>query len=380
MSPWPPLYWKRTPEAALVDEAAATQAGRPHRTLSVLVDYHRSRRRGASGVLGNLVGLSGAQIHLLASPASPVPDSASVPFARPLAALASVLAEVKGVQHTKFAVFDNDVLLTGANLSAEYFTNRQDRYVLLSAVPELADFLSEFHDVLARHAHDFAPGQPCEPASRRPQTTLADDARLLFERARANFPPPSDDELAAGGCWIMPMAQIGAAGLMQESDAVASLLELARGSSHPPLPLLLSSPYLNPPEEYVGQLRRTVPGPSIGTTSSAGVNEPPRKPTLISAAPSASGFWGARGLRGLIPHMYAALERQLARGALGTAVRHFSRDGWTYHAKGLWLWPGVDKGGPTLTLIGSSNLSERSTRRDIELSACIVTTEGSVRH
>lgn len=35
--------------------------------------------------------------------------------------------EVFGVHHIKAHVFDNNILITGANLSEDYFTNRQDR-------------------------------------------------------------------------------------------------------------------------------------------------------------------------------------------------------------------------------------------------------------
>ena len=38
-----------------------------------------------------------------------------------------------GVQHVKAYVFDNDVIISGANLSENYFTNRQDRYFLIRA-------------------------------------------------------------------------------------------------------------------------------------------------------------------------------------------------------------------------------------------------------
>ena len=41
------------------------------------------------------------------------------------------LSEILGVYHCKFCIFDKTVILTGANLSAEYLTNRQDRYILV---------------------------------------------------------------------------------------------------------------------------------------------------------------------------------------------------------------------------------------------------------
>lgn len=43
------------------------------------------------------------------------------------------LREVLGVYHCKYCLFDDDVIITGANLSTEYFEARQDRYYLISS-------------------------------------------------------------------------------------------------------------------------------------------------------------------------------------------------------------------------------------------------------
>lgn len=48
--------------------------------------------------------------------------------------------EIMGLLHMKICIFDDNVLITGANLSDQYFTNRQDRYVLIKDCPELANF------------------------------------------------------------------------------------------------------------------------------------------------------------------------------------------------------------------------------------------------
>ena len=39
--------------------------------------------------------------------------------------------ELIGLQHCKLFVFDDSVIISGANLSTDYFTNRQDRYILI---------------------------------------------------------------------------------------------------------------------------------------------------------------------------------------------------------------------------------------------------------
>ena len=88
---------------------------------------------------------------------------------------------------------------------------------------------------------------------------------------------------------------------------------------------------------------------------------------------------------------------------------HYGRGGWTFHAKGVWLWApeavardeascksasegegsaGSDGGGgrrrrsghdPFATLVGSSNLSERSAHRDLEVCAWMVATAPHVQ-
>lgn len=56
------------------------------------------------------------------------------------------LVEVLGVFHIKAYVFDSTVVLSGANLSTDYFSSRQDRYVLLEEVPGLAAYLHALVD------------------------------------------------------------------------------------------------------------------------------------------------------------------------------------------------------------------------------------------
>ncbi len=40
-----------------------------------------------------------------------------------------VLGEISGVHHQKIAIFDDTVIIGGANLSHNYFLNRKDRYM-----------------------------------------------------------------------------------------------------------------------------------------------------------------------------------------------------------------------------------------------------------
>lgn len=47
--------------------------------------------------------------------------------------------ELLGLQHMKLYIFDNTLVITGANLSNDYFTNRQDRYYIIKD-KNLTDF------------------------------------------------------------------------------------------------------------------------------------------------------------------------------------------------------------------------------------------------
>lgn len=59
--------------------------------------------------------------------------------------------EIFGLQHMKLYIFDDSLIISGANLSNDYFTNRQDRYF------EIRDKrLADFYDGLVSKVQDFS--------------------------------------------------------------------------------------------------------------------------------------------------------------------------------------------------------------------------------
>lgn len=60
--------------------------------------------------------------------------------------------ETIGINHLKTFIFDDDLLMSGANLSEDYFTNREDRYITFGDHRELSDFYQEFVSVVAEHS------------------------------------------------------------------------------------------------------------------------------------------------------------------------------------------------------------------------------------
>ena len=53
------------------------------------------------------------------------------------------------MHHIKAHVFDDNVLITGANLSEDYFTDRQDRCMIIQDCPPLADYFEDLLQVLS---------------------------------------------------------------------------------------------------------------------------------------------------------------------------------------------------------------------------------------
>lgn len=114
--------------------------------MSFLVDYHRGQRGDKFNSV-NFFHPFKANFH---------PNlNIRVGFynhCRPFFVPSKILQEVRGVQHLKMAVFDDNVILTGANTSESYFTDREDRWIVFKECKELADYC----DDLANSVIDFS--------------------------------------------------------------------------------------------------------------------------------------------------------------------------------------------------------------------------------
>lgn len=94
---------------------------------------------------------------------------------------------------------------------------------------------------------------------------------------------------------------------------------------------------------------------------------------------------GANGPAGSIPKAYTLIAKRYydtviaAKQTNRINLLEFERNGWTYHAKGLWYYLPHEKL-PSLTVIGSSNFGERSVNRDLEAQICLVTTNDRLKN
>lgn len=106
--------------------------------------------------------------------------------------------------------------------------------------------------------------------------------------------------------------------------------------------------------------------------------------TVVTASPWANGFYGSKGVSGLLPSAYTYLARrflvgvQRSKRSNAIILKEWRKgtvgepEAWTYHAKGLWVaMPNEEN--PSITLIGSSNYTKRSYSLDLEVNTLVVT-------
>ena len=283
--------------------------------------------------------------------------------------------EIVGVQHAKCCVFDDEAIVSGANLSETYFSTRQDRYARFRSSPELADALAGFCEAVAAHSYALGPdGRPRAGAPARADP-VSEPAEFCASLRRA-LEACMVDAGAGAAPWrarerratvVYPLAQAGFAGYRQDADAVDDFIA-ARGAEAP-VDCTMASAYLN---LSASPWRRSLSRACV------------RSLACVTASSSSHGFRGAAGVAGLVPYAYSLLERESLeslragrRGAADVRLLEYARPGWEWHAKGLWFERGG--GGPFAAVVGSSNYGSRSAFRDLELQLLLETRDGGLR-
>ncbi|XP_053197653.1 CDP-diacylglycerol--glycerol-3-phosphate 3-phosphatidyltransferase, mitochondrial [Scomber japonicus] len=283
--------------------------------------------------------------------------------------------ETIGVQHIKVYLFDDSIIISGANLSDSYFTNRQDRYVLLENCREVADFFSDLVEAVGDVSLQLQPDDSVSmlegmvhPYKGNRQDFSAVARKRIMEVVNTahvrqqllNRSEDSEDEGMSEGeedTWVFPLVQMKPLGIQVDEQVTQRLLL----DAEPDSTVFLTSGYFNLTRAYMRLVLGA--GPSY---------------RILTASPEVNGFFGAKGVAGAIPAAYIHIARQFYNQVcrLGQQERvhlhEYHRQKWTFHAKGLWYYlQGQDR--PCLTLIGSPNFGYRSVHRDLEAQIAIVT-------
>uniref|UniRef100_A0A3P8YQN5 CDP-diacylglycerol--glycerol-3-phosphate 3-phosphatidyltransferase n=1 Tax=Esox lucius TaxID=8010 RepID=A0A3P8YQN5_ESOLU len=287
--------------------------------------------------------------------------------------------ETIGVQHIKVYLFDDDLIISGANLSDSYFTNRQDRYVLLENCGEVADFFSDLVGAVGDVSLQLKPDNSVDmidgmvhpyrgnrddfsTSARRHIMTAVNTARTRqhvseSRRSEREGVEGEGEDRGKEDTWVFPLIQMKPLGIQVDEQITQRLLTDADAGAT----VFLTSGYFNLTRAYMSLVLK------------AGADY-----RILTASPEVNGFFGAKGIAGEIPSAYIHIARQFYTkvSQLGQQERvhlyEYHRAQWTFHAKGLWyylrgqVWP-------CLTLIGSPNFGYRSVHRDLEAQIAIVT-------
>ncbi|KAF3038118.1 CDP-diacylglycerol--glycerol-3-phosphate 3-phosphatidyltransferase [Didymella heteroderae] len=307
-----------------------------------------------------------------------------------------------GLQHMKLYGVDDEIIMSGANLSSDYFTNRQDRYHLFCS-KDLTDYFSKIHDGVAKLSFDIQPSDKGRsggytmtwPSSNPAPSPLDSPSKFKASASKhlSHLLTPSNS----------PMRQISDSPSTTTIYPVLSLVPLLNTSTELPALTTILKSLTRPP--FNGSTWTFTAGYFNMTPSFRRLllSTRPASGTVLTAHPYANGFYGSKGVSGMLPDAYTHLAKTFLRKVkyegLSESVtlkewkfgKVNEEGGWTYHAKGLWVsFPRAieptatvteskSQEDPSLTVIGSSNYTKRSYELDLEANVIIATSDPGLR-
>ncbi|KAG5889305.1 hypothetical protein JTB14_031951 [Gonioctena quinquepunctata] len=279
--------------------------------------------------------------------------------------------ELLGLQHMKLYIFDDTLIISGANLSNDYFTNRQDRYYKIKD-KQLCDFYCGLINQVQKFSLQMDKNNNVELHSNWKWSPYDGNQIEFVERAGDMVEQYFIDVMKNQSVcrqegldtWIFPMIQMGQLGVEQDAQITEKIFAEAPIGSR----LKIASGYFNLTHQYMDTLIRK---------SKAHCD-------ILMAHPKANGFFGAKGPAGGIPYAYSLIAKEFQKHYTNKGQQQrikmleYLRCGWTYHAKGLWYYP-PNSDLPCLTIIGSPNFGQRSVTKDLETQLAIVTENEDLR-
>jgi CDP-diacylglycerol--glycerol-3-phosphate 3-phosphatidyltransferase len=280
--------------------------------------------------------------------------------------------------------------ISRANLSSDYFTNRQDRYHVFSS-REITEYFSKIHNAVSHLSFLVVPDTQLPagytlswPSSNLAPSPLISPQKYIDSSSTVlnNLIQPTSSSQTTSpdpktNTTIYPLSQLTpllTPDTSTELPALTSILHTLSSPTFSTSSWTFTAGYFNPDPSLTTLL--------LSTTSS--------KNKVITASPYANGFFGSKGVSGLLPAAYTLLSRRFLervenqkrskdivlkewrRGTVGVG------EGWTYHAKGLWVSLDGEEGA-SVSVVGSSNYTKRSYSLDLEVGAVIVTTDEGLK-
>lgn len=278
--------------------------------------------------------------------------------------------------------------MSSANLSNDYFTNRQDRYHVFSS-KEITEYFFKIHNAVSNLSFLLTPDSQLPtgftlewPSSNSAPSPLVDPKSYITSSSKTlnaliKAPTTSPTTSTRTNTTVYPLSQLTPLLKPDTSTELPAITSILRALS---LPQFSSSSwaftagYFNPDPSLTKLL--------LSTTSGSN--------TVITASPQANGFYGSKGVSGLLPPAYTLLSRRFLESAArdnrqdDITLKEWKRgvvgeaEGWTYHAKGLWVSLNGEKE-PSISIVGSSNYTKRSYSLDLEVGTAIITSDEGLK-
>ena len=172
--------------------------------------------------------------------------------------------EIVGLQHMKIYIFDNSLLISGANLSHDYFTNRQDRYLIIDDCKDLADFFHQLVETVCQFSFqmnennnlflnsDF-PHHPYESNQLEFTAEAKRRIEVLFEKqleSASSYPLFQWPNPGLHDTWIFPFVQMGQLSIYMDNLLTREILEKVPRNAE----LCLATGYFNLTQDYMDSL------------------------------------------------------------------------------------------------------------------------------
>eukprot|EP00301_Raphidiophrys_heterophryoidea_P000862 c10432_g1_i1.p1 GENE.c10432_g1_i1~~c10432_g1_i1.p1 ORF type:complete len:487 (+),score=86.98 c10432_g1_i1:29-1489(+) len=296
--------------------------------------------------------------------------------------------EVPGVMHMKIAIFDNTVILSGANLSKDYFEDRQDRYTHFRNTSSLCNYFNDIVSTFCKYSFKLVPKATLaqqQKQSKQPPPRLAAYGMLqapspspltnpsqfkdsLFrELTVLSSPKRWSDTPTQTHTWVFPSIQAGSLNINQDEALTCTTLRWAGRHNGA---VDLATAYFNISSAYMPLV--------LGSHAVF---------RLLTSSPRANGFYGARGIAAAVTPLYTRLQAQFVRRVETSKQSHervrlfeWERGSSVFHAKGIWLSsPQMESSSAFATVVGSSNYGGRSINKDIEAQVTIITTHTGLK-
>lgn len=198
--------------------------------------------------------------------------------------------------------------LNRANLSNDYFTNRQDRYHVFSS-KEITDYFSNLHTAVSHLSFLVTPsaqeisGYTLEwPSSNLAPSPLTSPAEYIAQSSKLLNPliqpTVTSTTTSSTNTTIYPISQLTplfppSSDASTELPSITSILKTLSQPAYFTSSWTFTAGYFNPDPSLTSLL--------LSTSS--------RNNTVITASPWANGFYGSKGVSGLLPPAYTLLSR-----------------------------------------------------------------------